>query len=74
MWWSYAEGVVASSTKSESADSIQVSAPIWMGNSGGGAFDEKGRLVGLCTRMLAYVPNVGFFVPATVIKKFIKED
>lgn len=80
MWWSYAEGVVASSTKSESVihkdvtDSIQVSAPIWMGNSGGGAFDEKGRLVGLCTRLLAYVPNVGFFVPATVIKKFIKED
>ena len=78
LWWTYAEGVVASSTKSvireDKTSSIQVSAPVWMGNSGGGAFDEAGRLVGLCSWLLASGPNIGFFVPADVIKKFLKES
>jgi len=76
MWWSYIEGLISASTKStineNRVGSIQVSAPVWMGNSGGGAFDEQGRLVGLCSWMIVSAPNISFFIPASVIENFLK--
>lgn len=77
MWWTYIEGVVAASwnvvTSEDLSASIQVSAPIWLGNSGGGAFDGDGRLVGLCSQVLASAPNIAFLVPASRIKLFLSE-
>jgi S1-C subfamily serine protease len=40
---------------------LQVSAPVWKGNSGGGAFNEEGELIGICSFMVG-VPNSSFFV------------
>lgn len=41
---------------------IQISGPIWKGNSGGGAFNEKGELIGLCSFIRREVPNMAFFI------------
>lgn len=52
---------------------MQVSAPIWFGNSGGGAFTaDEGELVGIASFMVK-APSVGFFVPSTTIRTFMEE-
>lgn len=50
---------------------LHVTAPIFMGNSGGGAFDENGRLIGICSAFRPMVPNMAFFVDAEEINKFL---
>lgn len=44
------------------------------GNSGGGAFDNQGRLVGICDRSASGWPTVGFFIPVEVIVPFLKKS
>jgi trypsin-like peptidase len=43
------------------------------GNSGGGAFDQEGRLVGICSHQYKGVPNLLFFVPLHTIQAFLGE-
>ncbi|MBM3194136.1 MAG: trypsin-like peptidase domain-containing protein [Chlamydiae bacterium] len=67
MAWTYVHGHVAkireAKVKNESLVKVaQVSAPIWFGNSGGGAFDSKGNLVAICSWINPRVPNVSFFI------------
>lgn len=75
MWWTYTEGVISSSIRSMYDEgrtpSIQVSAPIWLGNSGGGAFDENGDLVGICSWISVKGPNLAFFMPPEAIVKIL---
>lgn len=55
---------------------VQVSGPVYLGNSGGGAFDERGDLVGIAHHMIGEedegpIANVSFFVPGEVVRKFL---
>jgi S1-C subfamily serine protease len=53
---------------------IQISAPVWLGNSGGGAFDEDGRLIGICSWISKNGPQLTFFVHRDAINKFIVDN
>lgn len=50
---------------------MQVSAPIFLGDSGGGAFDAEGRLVGIAHAVASEVPCVAFFVKRSTIAEFL---
>jgi S1-C subfamily serine protease len=50
---------------------VHITAPIYMGNSGGGAFDENGNLIGICSFFRKNVPNMSFFVEVKTINKFV---
>ncbi len=52
---------------------IQISSPIFNGNSGGGAFDKKGNLIGICSVFLNGVPEVSYFVHTNEIKEFVSK-
>lgn len=64
--WVYEHGYVAK-TDREIMDMpglhyMQVQAPVYYGNSGGGTFNKDGRLVGIASRMSSKVPECAFFV------------
>jgi len=78
MWWTYVRGNVAAlrpnSKTDESAartDFLQISSPIWGGDSGGGVWSEAGELLGICKSMHPKMPNVGFFIQYTTVKGFL---
>jgi hypothetical protein len=50
---------------------LQISAPIYFGNSGGGLFNSKGELLGVCTFLKANIPNIGYFISSSELKKFL---
>jgi len=50
---------------------LQVSGPVWFGNSGGGAFDTEGRLVGIASFIMRAPPLTGFYIPVESIKNFL---
>jgi len=68
MLWTYVRGPVAAvrnnfvGAHDHIMDVVHVSAPIWFGNSGGGAFNENGELVGIMSFLTRSVPNSGFFI------------
>lgn len=74
LWWSYSSGDVAAirfaPLGSDPMTWIQTTAPISPGNSGGGLFDDQGRLVGICSRGLASprAQNINFFVHTDYIR------
>lgn len=75
--WSYSRGYVANSRKIEGPNAvvintIQASAPVWKGNSGGGAFDSDGHLVGICSWIDTRAPNISFFIHHDEILKFLQ--
>lgn len=87
LYWSYIEGVVSAyretlpeersiTTEVNEIDVVgpylQVSAPVWYGNSGGGAFDEEGKLVGIAS-FLTGSPVSCYFIHGNVIRAFLKE-
>ncbi|MBS1154525.1 MAG: hypothetical protein H6R07_449 [Proteobacteria bacterium] len=47
---------------------IQISAPISQGSSGGGLFDEQGRLIGITTRGYIDGQNLNFAIPINWVK------
>ena len=56
LWWSYSEGVIASVRQTKLGLDIvwvQATAQISPGNSGGGLFNDKGELVGVCSRAMS---------------------
>lgn len=78
MTWSYSRGYVANSRKIAGPHEIemktmQVSAPVWMGNSGGGAFDAEGHLVGICSWINTRAPNIAFFIHHDEVIDFLKK-
>ncbi len=79
LYWSYINGVVSSYRSelsfgplSNYGPFVQISAPVWFGNSGGGAFDGNGDLVGIAS-FITRAPNTSFFVHPDNIKNFLKE-
>lgn len=78
MAWTYARGYVAKIRKASITDEIdvkvvQISAPIWFGNSGGGAFDSEGNLIAICSWINTRVPNVSFFIHKDEILDFLTQ-
>lgn len=57
------DGLVSSLRKDENGTYIQTTAPISPGSSGGGLFDDHGRLVGLTTFMLRDSQQLNFALP-----------
>ena len=53
---------------------VQISAPVWMGNSGGGAFDSNGQLVGICSWVSKNGPHLTFFIHRDIIKSFLHQE
>lgn len=80
LFWTYTRGVVAAIRNSTGpilgeqliqTKVIQASAPIWVGNSGGGAFNSDGHLIGLCSWITLRAPNIAFFIHRDEIKNFL---
>lgn len=81
LYWSYIEGVVSSyrgdipAVKDDikiSGPFIQLSAPVYYGNSGGGVFNNDGDLVGIVSFMLG-APVTNFAVPVRRVRALVKE-
>lgn len=77
-WWSYAEGYVSATRPTElNADrvpmpTLQLNIAISHGNSGGGAFDRNGELIGVCSYGEGNTNGMGFFVHRDAIRKFLR--
>lgn len=61
------DGLVSSIRGKVGEQFIQTTAPISSGSSGGGLFDDKGRLVGITTFIRKDSQNINFAVPAEYI-------
>ncbi|HEY4698479.1 MAG TPA: tetratricopeptide repeat protein [Gallionella sp.] len=61
---SLSDGIIASLREAGDASIIQTTAPISPGSSGGGLFDEEGRLIGITTFYLSEGQNLNFALPA----------
>lgn len=74
LYWSFIDGTVAAYRtdlfEDKAGTYMQVSAPIYFGNSGGGVFDEDGKLVGIASFMMR-APCTGFFVHLNTINKML---
>jgi len=68
------EGIISSLHPVEGGGQyLQISAPIALGSSGGGLFDEEGRLIGLLTFYLAEGQQINFAVPVEWIPELPKQ-
>lgn len=77
-YYTYVEGVVSSYREhlrliKKTGPFMQVSAPIYYGNSGGGVFNDSGELVGISSFITSAAPNTAFYIPAPVIKHFMRQ-
>lgn len=66
------EGLISSLHKYEGSQYIQTSAAISPGSSGGGLFDDQGRLIGITTFYLAAGQNLNFALPVDWISELPK--
>lgn len=76
--WSYSEGRISQTRVMKGANHFdykvfQVSIPTAVGNSGGGAFNEKGELVGIMSYYMPAGEDIAFFVHIDEIRKFLLE-
>jgi len=78
LYWSYIEGVVSAVREDLPVKSLgihgpflQVSGPVFYGNSGGGAFNSQGELVGIASFMYR-APQTTMFIHLDSIKNFLK--
>ena len=78
-WYTYLTGTVAGyreridgivDTGGPKGPYLQIEAPIFHGNSGGGAFNDDNELVGICS-FSAGLPSEGFFIPVEAITPFV---
>lgn len=77
-YWSYARGYVSaiypdklSLDEETPAYTLEIAAPISRGNSGGGAFDLEGNLVGVASYIEKNLNGMGFFIGGPDLRKFL---
>lgn len=80
LYWTYINGNVAAyrtkdmETGMESEGPwMQVSAPVYFGNSGGGAFNDYGELIGLAD-WIKRAPDVSFFIHVETLRSFLQDN
>lgn len=79
MWWSYMRGTVAQlrphqmNSNDNYINAIQISAPIFFGDSGGGAFNADGELIGIML-WIKNAPNVGFVIRYDMVKDYVQKN
>lgn len=78
MGWSYMEGPISMTRFTQAGDSfptkvhlVQISVPAWSGDSGGGAFDSQGNLIGVALFVFKKAPNLTFFIGREEINSFL---
>lgn len=78
LYWSHIEGVVSATRDDVPSMNLkihgpflQISGPVFYGNSGGGAFNTKGELVGIASFMYR-APQTTMFIHLNAIKSFLK--
>ena len=89
LYWTYVEGTVSANrttyptgVEDKKGPYMQVSAGVWFGNSGGGAFDSDGKLVGISSFLIptspfdqhSGMPHQGFYIHLDSIKAFLKKN
>lgn len=76
--WSYSEGVVSVVREDLPEDggvmipTLQLQVAVSHGNSGGGAFDVDGNLIGIAWGASPEINGMGFFVHRDAIKQFLQ--
>lgn len=79
LWWTYIEGLMSSYREkgffnSHFPTAYQISSATWFGNSGGGAFDDQGNLLGISSWISTLTPQLSFYIPRTTIQEFLKKN
>lgn len=76
LWWSYSEGTVAAVREVEAGGPptvyVQTTAPVSSGNSGGGLFDDEGRVVGVCHGYFPRGQNLNLYVSTVHVTELLK--
>lgn len=76
LWWTYmhgfvsAERITSDNPLGQPVKVLQVSAPVYKGNSGGGAFTQDGQLVGVCSYVHRW-PGLAFYIHRDHIVNFL---
>jgi hypothetical protein len=76
--WSFARGYVSAVRPDEPNShglpmpTLQIAGPLSHGNSGGGAFDARGELVGIASYLESQANGMGFFVHRDAIRSFLQ--
>lgn len=79
LWWSYTHGYVAQirpgmpNVDGNKMDTIQISAPVYFGNSGGGAFNSNGELMGVIS-WIKKGPSLGFMASHTEVDRLLRHE
>jgi S1-C subfamily serine protease len=76
--WTYSTGNVAmirhiKGPLPEKIMMIQVAGSVWFGNSGGGAWDTNGQLIGIASHLIRNSP-VSFFIHRDVVQTFLAKN
>lgn len=74
--WTYRRGWVSFMGDMDGDDAghwMQVSAPIFPGDSGGGAFDDQGSLTGIVLQVTGVISNTAFCSPVATLRKFLEQ-
>lgn len=73
LYWTFSDGALSAYRHDTSIGSaLQIDATVWFGNSGGGAFDSSGNLIGICSRLTG-VPNMSLFVHVDSVKEALQK-
>jgi len=69
------QGIVSSALREIQGNRyVQTDAAINPGNSGGPTFNLDGEVIGVATAGIRFAQNLGFFVPSTIIREFLKAE
>jgi serine protease Do len=72
LWYTYATGVVSALRKLDETWMVQTTTPTSPGNSGGGLFDEGGRLLGICHAQFSRGQNLNLYVHVQYVRAFLQ--
>jgi len=79
VWWTFSSGYVSAYRDGEwvpekAGPLVQVTGPVWFGNSGGGAFDDEGNLVGIASFLIRGTPEMSFFIAPEKIDSLLRAN